>query len=233
MCDFRFGTFRHQPVDIPGYGRVGVIDAASGNADDFRFRTIPFELVDEFHTLFLGHKDIRNHHIGRVGPEPVDPLLSVGGGSVLDATKFIAAAEVGEHEGAPSMNQLLVLALLFMATLPFVAVRGGEPVEPNNLGYQVERALGAVSAGGFAGTGPGDYEVLDANGHKPEDVDIFVFHQANLRINEAVTERLGVPLLFGIYFWVMLQAYYEVRQSGEFTGSVFAFYPGYVMVKQV
>lgn len=45
--------------------------------------------------------------------------------------------------------------------------------------------------------------------------------------------RLGVPLLFGIYLWVMLQAYYEVRQSGEFTGSVFAFYPGYVMLEQV
>ena len=45
--------------------------------------------------------------------------------------------------------------------------------------------------------------------------------------------RLGVPLLFGIYFWVMLQAYYEVRQSGEFAGSVFAFYPCYVMVEQV
>jgi 3-oxoacyl-[acyl-carrier-protein] synthase-3 len=37
------------------------------------------------------------------------------------------------------------------------------------------------------------HEALDANGHRPEDVDIFVFHQANLRINEAVTDRLGVP----------------------------------------
>jgi len=44
--------------------------------------------------------------------------------------------------------------------------------------------------------------------------------------------RLGLPLLFGIYVWVMLQAYYEVRQSGEFTGSVFAFYPDYVTIEQ-
>ena len=44
--------------------------------------------------------------------------------------------------------------------------------------------------------------------------------------------RLGLPLLFGIYFWVMLQAYYQVRQSGEFTGSVFAFYPDYVALEQ-
>jgi glucan biosynthesis protein C len=44
--------------------------------------------------------------------------------------------------------------------------------------------------------------------------------------------RLGMPLIFGIYVWVMLQAYYQVRQSGEFTGSIFAFYPDYVALKQ-
>jgi hypothetical protein len=44
--------------------------------------------------------------------------------------------------------------------------------------------------------------------------------------------RLGLPLIFGIYAWVMLQAYYQVRQSGEFTGSVFAFYPDYVALEQ-
>ena len=44
--------------------------------------------------------------------------------------------------------------------------------------------------------------------------------------------RLGLPLIFGIYFWVMLQAYYEVRQSGEFSGSVAAFYPDYVSLEQ-
>ena len=44
--------------------------------------------------------------------------------------------------------------------------------------------------------------------------------------------RLGVPLIFGIYVWVMLQAYYQVRQSGEFTGSIVAFYPDYVALEQ-
>jgi hypothetical protein len=44
--------------------------------------------------------------------------------------------------------------------------------------------------------------------------------------------RLGLPLIFGIYFWVMLQAYYEVRQSGEFSGSVAAFYPDYILLEQ-
>jgi 3-oxoacyl-[acyl-carrier-protein] synthase-3 len=36
-------------------------------------------------------------------------------------------------------------------------------------------------------------EAVTANGMKVGDVDLFLFHQANLRINEAVTERLGLP----------------------------------------
>lgn len=44
--------------------------------------------------------------------------------------------------------------------------------------------------------------------------------------------RLGLPLLFGIYVWVMPQAYYQVRQSGEFTGSIVTFFPDYVALDQ-
>jgi peptidoglycan/LPS O-acetylase OafA/YrhL len=44
--------------------------------------------------------------------------------------------------------------------------------------------------------------------------------------------RLGLPLMFGIYVWVMPQAYYQVRQSGEFTGSIVAFFPDYVALEQ-
>jgi uncharacterized RDD family membrane protein YckC len=48
--------------------------------------------------------------------------------------------------GAMLYDGLLVLAVLFMATLPFVAVRGGEPVEPDdNLVYQLTM-LGVVYA---------------------------------------------------------------------------------------
>ncbi len=45
--------------------------------------------------------------------------------------------------------------------------------------------------------------------------------------------RLGLPVLFGVYVWVMPQAYYQLRQSGEFTGSMAAFYPDYVRIEQV
>ena len=34
---------------------------------------------------------------------------------------------------------------------------------------------------------------LDANGYKLSDVDLFVFHQANLRINEMIGKQLGIP----------------------------------------
>ncbi|MBT8066367.1 MAG: acyltransferase family protein, partial [Gammaproteobacteria bacterium] len=43
---------------------------------------------------------------------------------------------------------------------------------------------------------------------------------------------LGLPLLFGLYVWVMPQAYYQVLQSGEFTGSMATFYPDYVALEQ-
>lgn len=36
-------------------------------------------------------------------------------------------------------------------------------------------------------------EALNANGKKIEDVDLFLFHQANLRINEMVGKQLGIP----------------------------------------
>lgn len=36
-------------------------------------------------------------------------------------------------------------------------------------------------------------EALNATGHKPEDIDLFIPHQANLRIAEAVRRTLGLP----------------------------------------
>ncbi len=39
--------------------------------------------------------------------------------------------------GAIIYDTLLVTAVLFLATIPFIAVRGGEPVEPQNFGFQI------------------------------------------------------------------------------------------------
>ena len=39
--------------------------------------------------------------------------------------------------GAMIYDGLLLVALMFLATLPFIALRGGEPVEPGELLYQI------------------------------------------------------------------------------------------------
>ena len=44
--------------------------------------------------------------------------------------------------GAMLYDALLILALLFLTTIPFIAMRGGEPVEPGgNLPYQITLAV--------------------------------------------------------------------------------------------
>lgn len=47
------------------------------------------------------------------------------------------SAILGRRFGAIIYDSLLVLALMFLGTLPFVAVRGGEPVDPGNIPYQL------------------------------------------------------------------------------------------------
>lgn len=44
--------------------------------------------------------------------------------------------------------------------------------------------------------------------------------------------RLGMPILFGVCVLVMPQAYYQLRQSGEFSGSIVDFYPDYIALEQ-
>jgi uncharacterized RDD family membrane protein YckC len=44
---------------------------------------------------------------------------------------------LGRRFGAILYDGLLVLALMFLGTLPFVAAAGGEPVAPGSLGYQL------------------------------------------------------------------------------------------------
>jgi len=46
-------------------------------------------------------------------------------------------APLGRRLGAILYDGLLVVALLFLGTVPFIAVRGGEPVEPGEAPYQL------------------------------------------------------------------------------------------------
>jgi uncharacterized RDD family membrane protein YckC len=58
-------------------------------------------------------------------------------------------ASLWRRLGAILYDSLLVLALLFLATIPFIALRAGEPVEPDNSAYQV--TLAVVIYGFFVG----------------------------------------------------------------------------------
>lgn len=50
-------------------------------------------------------------------------------------------ASLPRRLGAMLYDGLLVLALIFVGTLPFVAVRGGEPVSPGDRPYQLTMLL--------------------------------------------------------------------------------------------
>ena len=45
-------------------------------------------------------------------------------------------APLSRRLGAILYDGLLVIALMFLATVPFIAIRGGEPVEPGDPAYQ-------------------------------------------------------------------------------------------------
>ena len=49
----------------------------------------------------------------------------------------MTTTSLGRRFGAIIYDSLLVLALMFLGTLPFVAVRGGEPVDPGDIFYQL------------------------------------------------------------------------------------------------
>jgi len=99
---------------------------------------------------------------------------------------------------------LLVLALLFLATLPFIALRGGEPVEPgDNRAYQLVLAL--VIFGFFVGfwTRSGRtlgmqswrLQLLTADGQKPG------FGAASLRFFAALLSWAPAGLGFLWQLW--------------------------------
>lgn len=54
-------------------------------------------------------------------------------------------AGLARRLGAIVYDSLLIFALLFLGTLPFIAIAGGESVAPGNLGYQLT-LLGIVYA---------------------------------------------------------------------------------------
>ncbi len=125
-------------------------------------------------------------------------------------------ASLPRRLGAMLYDGLLVLAVLFMATLPFVAVRGGEPVEPENTVYQLTM-LGVVyvffvffwtRGGQTLGMRSWRLRLETADGRLPS------FTTASLRFVAALVSLLPFGLGFLWQLWDKDQLTWHDRASG-------------------
>jgi uncharacterized RDD family membrane protein YckC len=69
------------------------------------------------------------------------PIFGVHFSDLPRGNTRMTTASLGRRFGAILYDSLLVLALMFLGTLPFIAVREGQPVDPGNILYQVTLLL--------------------------------------------------------------------------------------------
>ena len=113
-------------------------------------------------------------------------------------------------------DSLLVLALMFMATLPFIAVRSGEPVDPGYLPYQLT-IIGVAwlffagfwsISGRTLGMQSWRLRIENADGHKPG------FAIATVRFFAAIISWLPLGLGFIWQLWDQEKLTWHDRISG-------------------
>ena len=119
--------------------------------------------------------------------------------------------------GAIIYDALLVVALLFLVTIPFIAIRGGEPVEArDNLPYQL--CLAAVIYVFFVGfwTRSGRTLGMQSWGLQVEtrDGQVPTVAQASIRLFAALISWLAVGLGFLWQLWDKDQLTWHDRVSG-------------------
>lgn len=111
---------------------------------------------------------------------------------------------------------LLLLALMFLGTLPFIAARGGEPVDPGDVRYQLTLLIIAwlffVGFWSFGGRTLGmqswGLRVVDADGHKPGML------RATLRFVTAIMSWAPAGLGFVWQLWDKEDLAWHDRLSG-------------------
>jgi uncharacterized RDD family membrane protein YckC len=125
--------------------------------------------------------------------------------------------------GAILYDSLLVLALMFLATLPFVAVRGGEPVEAGEPAYQLV-LLGVcwsfycwfwTRSGRTLGMQSWRLQLELPDGGRPR------LREANLRFLAAIISWL--PL--GLGFWWQLWDREGLAWHDRLSGTRLRYYP--------
>ena len=132
-------------------------------------------------------------------------------------------APLARRLGAMLYDGLLVIALMFLATLPFVALRGGEPVEVGATTYRI--ALLFVSwlfftgfwtrSGRTLGLQSWRLQVETVDGGKPG------IGAASLRFFAAILSL--VPL--GLGFWWQLWDKDELAWHDRLSGTRLRYYP--------
>lgn len=118
--------------------------------------------------------------------------------------------------GAIIYDGLLVLALLFMATLPFVAIRGGDSVNPGDSGYQLSMLIVAylfyvvfwAGYGRTLGLQSWRLRIETETGHKPD------YLQASVRFFSALLSWLPLGLGFWWQIWDRDRLTWHDRLSG-------------------
>jgi uncharacterized RDD family membrane protein YckC len=135
----------------------------------------------------------------------------------------MTTASLGRRFGAILYDSLLVLALMFLGTLPFIAVRGGQPVDSGNILYQVTLLLIAYlffvvfwsSFGRTLGLQSWRLRIETADGSKPG------FAAATLRFFAAIISWLPA----GLGFWWALWDKDGLTWHDRWSGTCLRHYP--------
>jgi uncharacterized RDD family membrane protein YckC len=112
-------------------------------------------------------------------------------------------ASLARRFGAILYDSLIVLALMFLVTLPFIAMRGGEPVEPGETPYRLVLLLVTylfyvgfwVRPGRTLGMQAWRLQLETASGGKPDVM------QASVRFFAAILSLIPAGLGFWWQLW--------------------------------
>lgn len=123
---------------------------------------------------------------------------------------------LGRRFGAIFYDTLLVFALIFLGTLPFIAVRGGEPVDPGDNPYRLTLLLIAYlfftcfwsGYGRTLGMQSWRLRIETPAGNKPD------FRSASIRFFAAILSWLPAGLGFWWQLWDPDSLTWHDRLSG-------------------
>jgi uncharacterized RDD family membrane protein YckC len=135
----------------------------------------------------------------------------------------VTNASLARRLGAILYDGLLLLALLFLGTLPFVAAAGGQPVEPGNVLYRLTMLFicYVFYVGFWAGYGrtlglqSWRLRIETVDGRKPG------FAQASVRFFAAILSWLPA----GLGFWWQLRDRDRLTWHDRFSGTRLRYYP--------